>query len=251
MTVPSTEHEGECAVVTGCASGIGRCVAARLQQSGIKVFGLDINECDLPIRSYVCDTSDEKQAAKICDAIGQETSSINYLVNCAGMLTIGRPLCINEMPMSQWDAIIKINLRSTVVMTRAMHPFLTKAGNAAIINVSSEQAFSPQRGFCPYIVSKAAINAFTQSCALEFLSDNIRVNAVALGTVKTAILESYCGKQTSDTLFKQKDSTVPFGIMSVDDAADLILFMMSSKNKYMTGEVVRADGGGRFVPSLS
>lgn len=237
----------EYAIVTGCASGIGKSVAEQLYLQGVTVFGLDINKCDYPFSTYVCEVSDEEQVAKCISKIAEQTDRIDYLVNCAGMLTVGTPLAIKDMPIKQWDAILRINLRSVMIMIKNVYPFLKKADYASVVNLSSEQTMRPQPGFLPYMVSKAGINALTEYCAQEFLNDNIRVNAVALGTVNTGILSSYCSKEEADELFKKKEETIPFGVMLAEDAANVIIYLLSKKNKYMTGEIVRIDGGGHFM----
>ncbi|MDE7251622.1 MAG: SDR family oxidoreductase [Acetatifactor sp.] len=235
----------EYAIVTGCASGIGKRVAEQLHSKGVRVFGLDINKCEYSFSTYVCEVSDETQVIKCISKIAEYTDKVDYLVNCAGMLTIGKPLAIKDMSIKQWDAILRINLRSVMIMIKHVYPFLKKADHAGIINLSSEQTMRPQPGFLPYVVSKSGINALTKYCAQEFLEDEIRVNAVALGTVNTGILSSYC-EEDACKLFSKKEESIPFGVMSADEAANLIIYLLSKENRYMTGEIVRADGGGHL-----
>lgn len=231
------------AVVTGCASGIGKEVAAKLHNAGMVVFGLDIQNCEESFSSYVCEVSDETQVARIISEISKETDHIDYLVNCAGMLTIGKPLMIKDLSFKQWDAIIKINLRSVMVTTRLFYPLLKEGDKSVLINVSSEQSFFPDEGFSPYAVSKAGINSFTVCAAREFLESGIRVNAVAFGTVKTNILKSIYDEETEKSMYENQEKNIPFGVLPANVAAEIIIDLLDEKNSYMSGEIIRVDGG--------
>lgn len=234
------------AIVSGCASGIGLDVAKILVNNGVTVFGLDINHCKLALHSYICDVSDERQVTSIMEDIVQKTKRIDYLINCAGMLTIGKPLYIKDLPIKQWDALLRINLRSVMVTTKIFYPLLKDAVDARIINLSSEQSFSPDVGFTPYAVSKSGINCFTQCCAKEFSDYGIRVNAVAFGTVKTGILSSFCNEDEEEKLFKQKDNSIPFGVIPSEVAAQFIVNLLGDEYRFMTGEIIRMDGGNHL-----
>ena len=217
-----------------------------LSDSGVVVFGLDITEGkNKNIHSFICDVSDESQVVSVLNRIKEKTYVIDYLVNAAGMLTIGKPLEIIQVPIRQMDAIMRINLMSAFILTKHCHPLLkNSSAGAAIVNISSEQAYKPQRGFAPYSISKAAINALTQSAAREFLADKIRVNALAFGTVKTNILNSYItDDEEIDRIFAYKDEFIPLGIIQPENAAEIVRFLLSDKAKHITGEIIQANSG--------
>ena len=234
------------AVVTGCASGIGKEVASQLHDLGIKVYGLDIQSCETPFKSYLCEVSAEDQVDRVVNEISKETNHIEYLINCAGLLTIGKPLSIKDMSLKQWDAIIKINLRSVMIATKLFYPLLKNGSSPIIINLSSEQAYDPDEKFSPYVVSKSGVNSFTMCSAKEFLEDGIRVNAVAFGTIKTNIIKSFCDKETESLLYENKERTIPFGVLSADVAAKIIVNLLDEKYRYMSGEIIRVDGGNHL-----
>ena len=237
---------GKYAIVTGASSGIGKAIAEKLVDSGVKVFGLDINEnCNSAIKSYICDVSNEKQIIDIMTLVKNETKRIDYLVNCAGMLSIGDPLPIKEMSIIQWKAMMQINLESVLIMIKSCYPFMRDGEIASrIVNLSSEQVRMPQIGFAPYMVSKAGIEALTKCAAQEFLHDNIRVNAIALGTVRTNILSGMISSEERiEQMFNNKNESIPYGIASSEQIADMIMFLLSESSSYMTGEVLFADGG--------
>lgn len=238
--------KGKYAVITGASSGIGKATTEKLVDSGVKVFGLDIDQNHNPaIKSYVCDVSNEQQIIDIMNLVKEETNRIDFLVNCAGMLSVGKPLSIKEMSIMQWKAMMQINLESVLIMLKHCYPFMKNGKNvASIVNLSSEQVRIPQVGFTPYVVSKAGIEILTKCAAQEFLFDRIRVNAVALGTVRTNILASVISsKKDIMQMFKNKDESIPYGVASPENIADTIIFLLSEKSGFMTGEVLFADGG--------
>lgn len=234
------------AIVTGASSGIGKAIAEKLVDKKVKVYGLDINENNnVNIKSYICDVSNEEQIFDIMTLIKKETDRIDYLVNCAGMLSIGKPLSIKEMSIKQWKAIMQINLESVLIMIKNCYPFMKNGENvASIVNISSEQVMMPQIGFAPYMVSKTGIEALTKCAAQEFLYDRIRVNAIALGTIRTNILT--CMTQNEEEIkcmFQNKENSIPYGVATPEQIAEIIMFLLSESSSYMTGEVIYADGG--------
>ncbi len=232
------------AVITGCASGIGYEIAERLTSKGVHVIGLDIYNSKSDFLTYTCDVSEECQVEDIIRKITDHTDRVDYLVNAAGMLTIGRPLGIKDLSIKQWDAILKINLRSVAIMTKLTYPLLKNSEEASIVNISSEQTSLPDFCFSPYSVSKAGINMFTVCAAKEFLDDKIRVNAIALGTVKTNILKCMdITLEQEEAMYKAKDSEIPFGVIEKSNVVDLVEFLLSQKARYITGEIIRCDGG--------
>lgn len=232
------------AVITGVASGIGNEIAKILYEEGVMVFGLDINQCQEEYYTYVCDVSDENQIREFVNNLSEKVDRIDYLVNAAGLLTIGKPLMIKDMSIKQWDAIMRINLKSVLIMMKELYPLLKKSKEASIVNISSEQSLYPEIGFSPYAVSKAGINTITMCAAKEFLQEKIRVNAIALGTVKTNILDVLqVSNEEINGLFEKKDQTIPFGVMNTTEVCNVICFLLSKQSKYMTGETIRCDGG--------
>ena len=232
------------AIVTGVASGIGKKIADSLYSVGVKVFGLDIETVIAPYHTFICDVSDDIQVTQVMLEISKETKSIDFLVNVAGMLTIGVPLGIKDISIKQWDAIMRVNLRSVLIMIKATYPFLKESNSASIVNISSEQSLYPEKYFSPYAVSKSGINTLTVCAAKEFLEEKIRVNAIALGTVYTNILDTLSNsKINKDNLFRKKNDSIPFGVMETDNVFQLVNFLLSDNSKFITGEIIRCDGG--------
>lgn len=240
-------NEKKYAVVTGSASGIGREIAYQLHMAGFIVFGLDIGSVQTEYMSFICDVSDENQVEKVFEKINEQTTKIDYLVNAAGMLSIGQPLSIKDISIKQWDAIMRINLKSAVIMIKYVYPFMRNANDASIVNISSEQSINPDEYFAPYAVSKAGINMLTISAAKEFLNNGIRVNAIALGTVKTNFLKGLSvSNEQAQGMFDRKDQEIPFGVMDTVSVYNVVKFLLSEESKFITGEILRCDGG-RFL----
>lgn len=228
------------AIVTGSASGLGNAIFKKLKNDGIKVFGVDVQNS--PTTDYICDVSDEKILIEIQKKISLVTDRIDYLFNCAGMLTIGCPLLIRNTPLSQLKGIMKFNFESVFLMSKIFLPMLQKSDLASITNISSEQSFIPERGFMPYAVSKGAINIFTKCLAQELLKDKILVTAFALGSIRTNILKSYVNEDEEEKCFVEKQKQMPLGLMESDNIANFIVDFVKN-NKYATGEIIKIDSG--------
>ncbi len=228
------------AIVTGSASGIGEAIAKQLIEKQISVIGLDINESDYT--NYICDVSNEKNVKSVIEEISKKTNCIDYLFNCAGILTIGKPTYIKETPLTLLKAIMKVNFESVFIMSQATLPLLKKSHSASIINISSEQSYLPQLGYMPYAISKSSINTFTKCLAQELLFDKILVNSFALGTVKTKILQTFASLDEEELMYNEKEEKMPLGMIDSSEIAKFIINFVET-NKYATGEIIKIDSG--------
>lgn len=232
-------------VVTGTNSGIGKEVALQLVAEGATVFGLDIDKgSSSKFQQYLCDVSDERQVKNVLQKIANNTEVIHHLVNVAGVLTIGKKTEIVNQDINQWNNILQVNMTSVLIMMKTLYPFLKKAVNASIVNISSDQTFKGIKASAPYIVSKAGINSLTHLAALEFLSDRIRVNALALGSVRTNILKSLTqDDHIIKKMIEQTDKDLPYGILEPIDVAHFVCFLLSEESRGITGQVILVDSG--------
>ena len=232
------------AVVTGVASGIGRCIATNFANYGIEVFGLDKNKPDIENIKYCkCDVGNEVDVLKCIDTITTEAGKIDCLVNAAGIFCYENRYLIENLPLCEWEKVFEANLKSVFLMTKYSIPLLKKSGKGNIINFSSEQVVLIQEKSAPYAVTKAAIEMFTKITAMELLNENIRVNTIALASVKTNFLKSYIKDDIKIAeMMLTSEAKMPFGLIEPNDVFELVHYLMFDSNK-MTGQTLLIDSG--------
>jgi len=232
------------AVISGAASGIGNCLAVKMKERGVRVFGIDINKVNIKgITAFKCDVSDETQVVSSINEIGASVDRIDYLLNVAGIFCCANRYYIEDLPSSEWDRVMDVNLKGTFLLTKYLIPFIRKSQCGNIINFSSEQVVLPQTRSAPYVITKAAIEMLTRVTALELMDAKIRVNTVALASVHTNFLKSY---KNDDALINgmmlKSDQSMPFGLITPEDIFELVWYLLSDSNK-MTGQTVLIDSG--------
>lgn len=243
-------------IVTGAASGIGRATAARLAAEGAKVLASDIVADQLEtsvaeanagaaaggeVVAHVADISDEAQAAGIIEAAIGRWGRLDALANIAGML---RTVRTHECDLDTWNRIIGVNLTGTFLMCRAALPHLITS-KGTIVNAASTSSFFGHPWMAAYASSKGAIAALTQSLAVEYCKDGVRVNAVAPGSVTSGITDNVA---FPSDLTKEEGKLVrrimsPTGFGDPADVAAVVAMLASDDAKHITGEVIRIDGG--------
>jgi len=241
-------REKACAI-TGGSRGIGLAIVELFARQGGRVFYLSRNEAEDPARLeraaaegggsvkwLRCDVSDEGQAQAAVDAVAAEAGSIDALVNNAGMARDGLFL---RMSLADWDAVLRANLTSAFLVSRAAARHMIKKRSGSIVNMSSVVGLVGNGGQANYAASKAGLVGFTKSLARELSSRNVRVNAIAPGFIDTAMTEAIPA-QARDKL---KDS-IPLGRSGKpEEVAAAALFLCSELSSYVTGEVLKVDGG--------
>ena len=239
---------GRTALVTGGGLGIGRAIVLGLAQQGADVAVADINDeaagrvvkevealgrRSLAIHMDV--TSKESVETGVAKAI-TELGRVDILVNNAGI--IADALFI-RMKDEDFDRVINTNLRGTYYCTKAVVPGMLKARWGRIISISSIVGLRGNAGQINYAASKAGINALTWSLAKELATRNITVNAIAPGFVATATTEVL-----SDRVRKEVGAHIPMGRFATpEEIAGIATFLASDEAVYITGDVIRVDGG--------
>jgi len=231
------------AIVTGISSGIGKAIAEKLISDDVNVFGLDRKEANLiGAENYLCDVSNENEVIKVINEIKKSTLVVDYLVNVAGVLNYGQRTLIENQSISDWNELLKINLTSVLIMMK--HVCKLMPPNSSIVNISSEQSLKVISKSSPYSVSKAGINILTKVAALEMGEKKIRVNAIAAGTVKTNILRTLIDNDSIiEEMYKNEEKKLLFGVIKAEDIANLVIYLLSDKANFITGEVILADSG--------
>jgi NAD(P)-dependent dehydrogenase (short-subunit alcohol dehydrogenase family) len=232
------------AIVTGVSSGIGKYIADEFTKKGIHVFGIDIKKTtNKKISFYQCDISDEKMVINTIKKIKKETSCIDYLINVAGIFCYRKRDYIKNITKDEWDKVINTNLTGTFLITKYAIPLLEKSKNGNIINLSSEQVNYPQVRSVPYVITKAGIEMFSKVLSMELLDSKIRVNTIALASVKTNFLRKYKkDKKVFDDMMDKTNKDMPFGIIQPEDVYNLVNYLIDDNNK-ITGQTIIMDSG--------
>ena len=242
--------DGQRAIVTGGASGIGEATARRMAAEGASVAVLDINA---DAARLVADSIDGVSfSVNVADRDATETA-VNEAVAALGGLTavfnkagIGSLKPMETYSDKEWDLLLDVNLKGTFNVTRAAIGHLRTFGGGSIINMASVSGLRPTRGEAPYAAAKAGVIALTMSSALEYGPDGVRVNCVSPGFIRTPLTEfAFSVPRYADPLA----AATPLGRAGTpDDVADVVVFLASSLARYVTGQNIVIDGGS-MLPS--
>lgn len=232
-------------LITGGATGIGAAIARRFAQTGARVAICDIDAVDGEkltaeiggaARFYKLDIADEAQVNQTVGRIFEDYSRIDFLINNAG---VTNDKLLIRMNKDDWDRVLQVNLTGTFLMTKAVAKFMMKQRYGRIVNIASVIGIIGNFGQTNYAASKAGIIAFTKSCAKEFASRNINVNAVAPGFIKTRMTDAI-PEEIRQTYLK----LIPVGRFGEpENVADLVYFLTSDQASYITGQTICLDGG--------
>jgi len=246
--------EGKVALITGGAAGIGKATAGRFVQEGARVVICDVNEplgretahnlgenCTF----YKVDISDRQAVQEWVESAITADKQIDILVNNAGILRdatlvkVKNGELVKQMDEEVFDAVISVNLKGVFNCTQAVAPYMIRQASGSIINASSVVGLDGNFGQTNYVAAKAGVVGMTKVWARELGRHNIRVNAVAPGMILTEMLLSM-PEEALET-FKQKASIKRLG--TPEEVANLYLFLASDEASYISGAVVRVDGG--------
>lgn len=246
----NSELEGKVAIITGSSRGIGRAIAETLAANGATVVVnynsstaaagevIDTIEANggkaMAVQADVSDFAAAQQLVKTTlDSYGQ----VDILVNNAGTT---RDTLLLLMKESDWDIVLETNLKSVFNCCKAVaRPMVRRKQGGRIINITSVVGLVGQAGQANYAASKAGIIGITKSLARELGSRKITVNAIAPGFFPTALTDVLTDEMVQNAL-----ELIPLGRLGeLQEVADLVSFLASDKAAYITGEVIRVDGG--------
>ena len=241
--------EGKTVIITGASRGIGKGIAQLFAQQGANIAftyrssdekaktlvkEFSVNGCK--VKGYKSDASDFNAAQQLADNVMEEFGSIDVLVNNAGITKDG---LIMRMSEEDFDSVMDVNMKSVFNMTKAVLPTMLKQRKGSIINMSSVVGVKGNAGQANYSASKAAINGFTKSTALELGSRNIRCNSIAPGFIETEMTESL----GEEVVQEWRDQVPLKRVGTPDDIANATLFLASDMSAYVTGQVLNVCGG--------
>ncbi|MDD6035922.1 MAG: 3-oxoacyl-[acyl-carrier-protein] reductase [Lachnospiraceae bacterium] len=235
------------AVVTGGSRGIGRAICEAFCKNGADVAFLDAGSVETAeetaaylstfgtkVKAYMCDISDFAKTSEVFKEILAEFGTVDILVNNAG---ITRDKLLLSMKPEEFTSVIDINLVGAYNTVKQVYPVMIKKRSGKIVNISSVSGIMGNAGQTNYSASKAGIIGFTKSIAKEVASRGICCNAVAPGFVSTSMTTAFAENEALVSSIPMHRFAKP------EEIADLVLFLSSDKADYITGEVIRIDGG--------
>ncbi|WDT74172.1 MAG: 3-oxoacyl-[acyl-carrier-protein] reductase [Candidatus Manganitrophus sp.] len=240
--------QGNVALVTGGAQGIGRSIVGLLADCGASVVVSDINR-ETAEKTVAELTAQGKKAMAVqanvargeevkamVDSVVSQWGKIDILVNNAG---ITRDTLLLRMKDEDWDAVLSVNLKGTYHCMKAVLSSMSKQRRGRIINISSIVGVIGNAGQANYAASKAAVIGLSKTVAREYASRGITVNAVAPGFIDTA-MTAVLSAEVKENLMKQ----IPLARLgSPSDIANAVVFLASDRAGYMTGQVLHVNGG--------
>ena len=242
--------ENKLALVTGAARGIGNAIALRLAQEGADIILFDLcdeaageaaaqaiaDQCGVKAVFRRVDVSNYDAVQSAVKALTKELGAVDILVNNAG---ITRDKVLLAMSEQDWDLVLDINLKSMFNTVKACYRGFMKKKSGRIVNISSVSGLMGNAAQANYSASKGGVVSLTKTVARELATRGVTCNAVAPGAIETPMTAS----MDQDAL-KALLATVPMGHMGkAEDIAACVAFLASDDAKYITGEVIRVDGG--------
>jgi len=237
---------GKTAIVTGASRGIGAAVAEELARSGADVVvaarhhdTLDkvVNQLDGRGHAVVTDIGKLQDLERLVKATVDKFGGVDILINNAAAAPPAKQ--IYNVTVDEWQDTMNMNVRSVWYLSKLCHPVMKERGGGAIVNISSTSGLHHDIGLGVYGISKAAVVMLTTVCAKEWARDKIRVNAIAPGIVRTELAQPVIDYIETHG---QKPNIMNM-IGEPDDIAHVVRFLVSDLSRYVTGDIIRVDGG--------
>lgn len=240
---------GKNALITGASRGIGKAIAMKLAGRGANIAipylgdpaeaeqtQKEIEALGVKCAMYVCDVSSFEASKEVVEKVIEKFGGIDILVNNAGIV---RDKLILSMKEEDFDMVINVNLKGAFNMIKHTYSHFMKKRRGRIISISSIVGLNGNAGQANYSSSKAGLIGLTKSTAKELGGRNVTVNAIAPGFIDTDMTQ-----QLSDKVKDAMKAQIPMKRPGTpEDIANLALFLASDEASYITGEVIRVDGG--------
>lgn len=237
------------AIVTGAGGGIGRAIAIELAKDGMNVvlhvrrederserLSAEVRATGAETFVVTADISKWDECERMIREVSEKTGRVDLLVNNAG---ITKDNLVLRMSAEDFDQVIDTNLSSCFYLSKAVFPLMMKARRGKIVNITSYVGLRGNVAQANYSAAKAGMIGLTKTCAKEFASRNVTVNAIAPGFIESPMTDVLSDKVKEGILHQ-----IPLGhIGTPEDIAYMVSFLASSKADYITGQTFSVDGG--------
>jgi 3-oxoacyl-[acyl-carrier protein] reductase len=239
---------GKVLFATGAGSGLAAATARRFAAEGGRVAVVDLDagraealasELDGSI-GLACDVSDESSVEETVQAAQERLGGINCVLNSAGFAQFTP---IEELSLADWNRMLAVHLTGTFLVCRAVLPRLRAAGGGAIVNVASIAALLARPSLAAYAAAKGGIISFSRQLALDAAADNVRVNAIAPGSVRTPMTAPVYDEEGTDDGRPSRPHAIQPRLGEPEELAAPICFLLSDEASFFTASLVVADGG--------
>jgi len=251
--------DGKIAVVTACASGIGRATADIMARDGATIVGVDNNQERLEktvaeigaaggqAHGRLCNALNKDEVDRLVESIAREFGRIDILVNAVGGSTIiPRPSAtVDELALDEWKAIIDFNLDGTFLFTHAVVPVMKRQKSGKIVNLASIAGRGRSvSSSAAYAAAKGGIIAFTKKLCYELGPYGININAIAPSVTLTERIRPHWERRSQEDQAREIDKTPLRRVAEAADQARVICFLASSDADFVTGVTIDVTGGG-------
>ena len=242
---------GKVAIITGSSKGIGEAMARGMAEQGANVIisSRKQDAVDAVVEKFrtdglkatgiACHVGEEEQLQNLVEKTVEAYGGVDILVNNAAINPVWKPIA--QMDGGIFDKMVLVNVKSCFTLSNLCYPHMEKRGGGSIIHISSVEGLKPSFGLGVYSMTKAAVIMLAQNQAKEWGPDNIRVNAICPGLVKTKLS---AGLWQNEAILDRYEQSIPLGRMAMpEEMVGLALFLASDASSYTTGGIFTADGG--------
>lgn len=245
--------EGRVAIITGGAQGIGRELARQFAAAGAVsvVADLDIKKAESVVKeihdaggtgmAVKVNVADEPSVTAMVNTVIETWGRVDVLINNASIFATLDKVPFDQIPLAQWDNVLKVNITGTYLCARAVADHMRKAGFGRIINVSSDAVTRGTVNYLHYVTSKSAVIGMTNSLARELGSYGITVNCIRPGSVATEVERTV--NPTAEVRERAASlQCIPRGMVPTD-LVGIMLFLAAPASAFITGQTIACDGG--------
>ena len=239
---------GKNIVVTGGGQGIGQGIAQALLEAGAAL--IIAQRSPLPtalteqpgVHWIEADLAQAHSYAAIADSVGQTHGAVHALINNAGFMF---EQTLEQMQLDDWNQMLAVNLTAPAFLSRALLPLMRAGGGGSIINIGSIEGLAANPQHAAYCASKGGVHALTKAMAVDLGKDNIRVNAIAPGWIRSDLSDDYINSQQDpQTAWEGLYKMHPVGrVGEPREVGQLAVYLASDASTFITGQVIVIDGG--------